>query len=98
MQSSHPRIDLDVAAPGASRALDEAPYYTERERAALAWAEALTLVADGRVPDDVYEEVREHFDEAEVAALTLAAVAINSWTRVAISLRMPPARRSAVAA
>lgn len=66
------------------------PFYTERERAALAWTEALTLIADTHAPDDVYEEVRKHFGEVELAALTVAVIAINAWNRVAISTRMVP--------
>jgi AhpD family alkylhydroperoxidase len=68
----------------------EAPFYTEQERAALAWTEALTLIADSGVPDDVYEEVRAQFSEQELAALTMAIVAINGWNRIAISTRMEP--------
>jgi AhpD family alkylhydroperoxidase len=70
----------------------ETPYYTPRERAALAWTEAVTRVADTRVPDAVYDEVRAQFDDAGVAALTLAVVAINAWNRVAISFRSVPGR------
>lgn len=65
----------------------EAPYYTERERAALAWTEAVTLVSETHVPDDVYEDVRRYFDEKELVNLTLAIVAINSWNRMAVSFR-----------
>lgn len=65
----------------------ESPYYTDRERAALAWTEAVTLVATTHVPDDVYEEVRRQFDEKELADLTLAVATINAWNRLAISLR-----------
>ncbi len=65
----------------------ESPYYTERERAALAWTEAVTLVSESHVPDEVYEEVRRHFDEKELVNLTLAIVAINSWNRMAVSFR-----------
>ena len=68
----------------------EAPVYSERERAALAWTEALTLVAESHVPDSVYDEVRQHFDERELADLTLAVVAINGWNRIAISSRTEP--------
>src|SRR6476661_7406645 len=60
----------------------EAPYYTERERAALAWTEAVTKIADGHVPDAVYDEVRPCFSERELADLTLAAAAINAWNRL----------------
>ena len=67
----------------------EAPCYSERERAALAWCEALTLLPSSDVPDDLYDEVRRHFDEEEVVALTLAVVAINGWNRLAVGLRTP---------
>ena len=68
----------------------ESPYYTERERAALAWTEAVTLIADNHVPDDLYEEVRQHFNESELVNLTLALVAINGWNCLAISFRTEP--------
>lgn len=68
----------------------ECPYYTERERAALAWTEAVTLITSGHVPDSVYEEVRPHFSEKELADLTLAVAAINSWNRLSISARAVP--------
>jgi AhpD family alkylhydroperoxidase len=67
----------------------EAPFYTERERAALAWAEALTLIGHG-VPDSVYSEVSPHFTEKELVDLTWAVVTINGWNRVAISFRAVP--------
>jgi AhpD family alkylhydroperoxidase len=65
----------------------ESPYYSERERAALAWTEAVTLVANTHVPDEVYEEARRQFNEKELTDLTLAVAAINAWNRLAISLR-----------
>jgi AhpD family alkylhydroperoxidase len=65
----------------------EAPYYSERERAALEWTEALTLIRDGHVPDDVYSTVREHFSETELIDLALAVVAINGWNRLSIAFR-----------
>jgi AhpD family alkylhydroperoxidase len=68
----------------------EAPYYTDRERAALAWTEAVTRVADGHVPDEVYRQARAQFGEAELVNLTLAVVAINGWNRFAIAFRSPP--------
>jgi AhpD family alkylhydroperoxidase len=68
----------------------ETPFYAERERAALAWTEAVTLIADGHVPDAVYDEVREHFTDQELVNLTLAVVAINGWNRLAISFRAVP--------
>lgn len=67
----------------------EAPCYTARERAALAWAESVTLVAETRVPDDVYAQAREEFSEQELANLTLAVVAINGWNRLSVSFRTP---------
>ncbi len=68
----------------------DAPYYTERERAALAWAEAVTRVTEGHVPDDVYEEVRRQFGEKEIVDLTLAVVCINGWNRMNIAFRKVP--------
>ncbi len=68
----------------------ETPFYTERERAALAWTEAVTLIADGHVPDEVYEQAREQFTEQELVNLTLALVAINGWNRFTISFRTVP--------
>lgn len=56
----------------------------------MEWTEAVTLVADGHVPDDVYERVRQHFDEAELVNLTMAVIAINGWNRIAISFRPVP--------
>jgi AhpD family alkylhydroperoxidase len=68
----------------------EAPFYTERERAALAWTEAVTLVSIDHVPDGVYETARQHFDEKELIDLTAAIVAINGWNRLAIAFRTVP--------
>jgi AhpD family alkylhydroperoxidase len=68
----------------------ECPYYTDRERAALTWTEAVTLVNDGRVPETVYQEVRPHFTEKELADLTLAVAAINAWNRLSIAGRLHP--------
>lgn len=68
----------------------ETPFYTDRERAALAWTEAVTLVSQTHVPDSVYEEVRKQFNEKEIVDLTLAVTAINAWNRLAISLRSVP--------
>lgn len=65
----------------------EAPFYTDRERAALAWTEAITFVADGHVPNAVYEHARQHFNEKELVDLTLAIIAINGWNRLAIAFR-----------
>ena len=68
----------------------ESPFYSERERAALAWTEAVTLVAQGGVPDEVYAQAREHFGEQELADLTYAIVAINSANRLNIAFRTVP--------
>ena len=67
----------------------ESPYYTDRERAALAWTEAVTRLEDGHVPDPVFEAARRFFSEAELVALTLAVVAINGWNRLNIAFRTP---------
>jgi AhpD family alkylhydroperoxidase len=68
----------------------ESPFYTERERAALGWAEAVTLVREGHVPDDVYEQARAQFSEEDLVNLTLAIVAINGWNRLNIAFRTVP--------
>jgi AhpD family alkylhydroperoxidase len=65
----------------------EAPYYSERERAALAWTEELTLIAEHHVSDELYEQMRRQFSEQELVDLTLAVVTINAWNRIAISFR-----------
>ena len=66
----------------------ETAVYTDRERAALAWTEAVTRVTDGHVPDEVYAEVSEHFNEQELVALTLAVIAINSFNRLNVAFRI----------
>lgn len=63
----------------------EAPFYTDKERAALAWTEALTLVAQQHISDELYEEVASHFDEQELMALTMTVIGINGWNRLAIA-------------
>jgi len=68
----------------------EAPYYTDRERAALEWTEALTRISENDVPDELYQGVREQFSEEELVNLTLAVNAINGWNRLAISFRSVP--------
>ena len=68
----------------------ETPFYTDRERAALAWTEAVTLISETHVPDDVYEQARQQFSEQELAYLTLAVIAINGWNRLAIGFRTVP--------
>lgn len=65
----------------------EAPFYTERERAALEWTEALTQISENDVADELYQRVRRQFDEKELVDLTLAVTAINSWNRLAIAFR-----------
>jgi AhpD family alkylhydroperoxidase len=71
-------------------AWEETPYYTERERAALLWTDAVTHIAQTHVPNEVYEKVRAHFSEHELIDLTMAVIAINSWNRLAISMRVVP--------
>ncbi|HEU5052149.1 MAG TPA: carboxymuconolactone decarboxylase family protein [Hanamia sp.] len=68
----------------------ETPFYTDRERAALEWTEALTLISQNDVADSLYEHVHKFFDEQEMVALTMAIVAINGWNRLAISFRTVP--------
>ncbi len=68
----------------------ETPFYSDRERAALAWTEALTLISQTSAPDEVYEHARQHFTEKELVDLTLAIVAINGWNRFAIGFRTVP--------
>ena len=68
----------------------ECPYYTERERAALAWTEAVTRIADDHVPDAVYAEVRPHFSEKELSDITMTVATINAWNRLSIAARLVP--------
>ena len=68
----------------------ESPFYSDRERAALAWTEAVTLVAESHVPDEVYEEARKQFSEEELANLTMALVAINGANRLNVAFRTVP--------
>jgi AhpD family alkylhydroperoxidase len=68
----------------------DAPFYSERERAALAWTESVTLVAQTRVPDDVYEEAKKHFSDQELVNLTLAIAQINFWNRLNVAFRNVP--------
>lgn len=67
----------------------ETPFFTDRERAGLAWVEAVTLVADTHVPDEVYEAAREHFSEKEIFDMTVVASTINAWNRLAVASRTP---------
>lgn len=76
----------------------ETPFFSDRERAALAWTEAATNVSQTHVPDEVFEEVKKHFSEREIVDLTLAVAMINLWNRVAISLRSVPGHYKAGAA
>ncbi|MEO8139340.1 MAG: carboxymuconolactone decarboxylase family protein, partial [Gemmatimonadota bacterium] len=68
----------------------ECPYYTERERAALAWTEAVTVIGNGHVPDTVLEQARRQLSDKELADLTLAVATINAWNRLAIAARLEP--------
>ncbi len=70
----------------------EAPFYSPRERAALAWTEAVTLVSETHVPDDIYEEARRHFSEEELVNLTWAVIVINGWNRICVSFRSQPGK------
>ena len=84
--------DLRAAGEGEQRlygldAWEESPYYSDRERAALAWTESITKLTEGHVPDEVYERVRKFFSEKELADLTFAIVAINNWNRLNIAAR-----------
>jgi AhpD family alkylhydroperoxidase len=68
----------------------ESPFFDERERAALAWTEAVTLISERHVPDEVYQQVRKQFDEKELVDLTMVLATINAWNRIAISYRHVP--------
>ncbi len=89
--------DLRAAGEGEQRlySLDawrECPYYTDRERAALEWTEAVTLIHDGQAPDTIFDQVRPHFSEKELSDLTLAVAAINAWNRLSIAARLVPGK------
>jgi len=75
-------------------AWDESPYFTEREKAALAWAESVTNIATTRAPDHVYEEMRRHFSEADATHLTMGIALMNALNRVAISMRHGPVKKA----
>lgn len=85
---SQQRLDCLAAWP-------ECPFFDDREKAALAWAEALVHVAATHAPDDVYDRLKPHFTEAQIVDLTLAISLMNAWNRLAIGLRMLPAPRKA---
>lgn len=68
----------------------ESPLYTPAERAVLAFTEAVTLISDEHVPDDIYNEMKRHFDDKQIAQILMAIVTINSWNRIAIATRMVP--------
>lgn len=70
----------------------ETPFFSEKERAALAWTEAITLVSETHVPDEVFEEVKKYFSEKEIIDLTVVATIINMWNRIAIATRAVPGR------
>jgi AhpD family alkylhydroperoxidase len=71
-------------------AWEESPYYTDRERAAFEWTEAVTLLTEGFVPEDVYDRVHSQFADEELVKLTMAIVAINGWNRMCVSFRTVP--------
>ena len=74
----------------ALNAWHKTPFFTERERAALAWTEALTLIHENEMPDELYQSIRQQFSEKDLVGLTLAITTINGWNRLAISFRMVP--------
>jgi AhpD family alkylhydroperoxidase len=76
----------------------ETPFFDDRERSALAWIEAVTLVSENHVPDSAFDEARKHFSEQEIVDLTYLASTINAWNRLAISLRAVPGHYKAKAA
>jgi alkylhydroperoxidase family enzyme len=80
----------NITEPYGLDAWRETPYYSARERAALEWTEALTLISETRVPDDVYERVLEQFSEDKLVHLSLAIVSINGWNRLNIAARTVP--------
>lgn len=71
----------------------ETPFFTDRERAALAWAETVTLLSESHVPDNLYQDVLAYFSEKETVNLTMAIITINSWNRLAVSFRKLPTNR-----
>ena len=71
-------------------AWEECPYYSERERAALAWTDAATRISENHLPDELYQRVKAHFSEKEIIDLTLAVATINAWNRLAIAGRIEP--------
>jgi AhpD family alkylhydroperoxidase len=73
----------------------ETSFFDDRERAALAWAESVTLVSETQIPDDVYEEAHKHFPDKDLLDLTLIIAVINAWNRMAIGFRANPPKRSA---
>lgn len=84
---SQQRLDCLAAWP-------EAPFFTGRERAALAWAESVTRIAETRAPDEVYAEVKKHFSDRELVDLTVAIAMINAWNRLSVAFRSEPKERN----
>lgn len=82
-------IGVDAQRLHLAAAWREAPCYSPRERSALSWCEALTLLPQSGAPDEVYQQLSEDFSSEEIVALTLAIVAINGWNRFAVGLRTP---------
>jgi AhpD family alkylhydroperoxidase len=74
-------------------AWDESPYFTEREKAALAWAEAVTNIVTSRAPDDVYAEMRRHFSDVDATNLTYAIAMMNMLNRIAVAMRRGPVKK-----
>jgi AhpD family alkylhydroperoxidase len=73
-------------------AWEESPYYSPRERAALAWSDSLTRISETHAPDSVYESIKQQFNEQELADLTIAIATINAWNRIAIAARSTPGK------
>lgn len=71
-------------------AWEETPFFTDRERAALTWTEAVTLIGENNVPDEIYQSVKQYFTDKELVDLTLAVILINGWNRLAIPFRTVP--------
>lgn len=88
--SSLEKLGMDERKIHSTVAWYESPFFNERERAALAWTEAVTLISEEHVPDDLYQEVRQHFSEKELVDLTFVIANINAWNRIAISCRELP--------
>lgn len=84
------KLNIDERKLHAVSVWHESSFFTPRERAALAWTEAVTLLHETKVPEDIYQEALKEFGEAELVDLTMAIITINSWNRLAVSFRVEP--------